>query len=110
MDQNINNSRQDDDVLNALTSSQGKSVQEKKISKQSNEPQNYSSFNQNYVDMPALSPGETPRAQGTTKTEENSSSFRQSYLDQNINNSRQNDDALIALTSIQGKPVKKILD
>ena len=57
--------------------------------------------------QPALSPGETPWAQGTTETEENSSSSRQSYLDQNTLNSRQNDDALIALTPSQGESVNE---
>ena len=105
--QNINNSRRNVDVLIALTSSQGKSVKEKKISRQSNESQNNSDSRQNYVELPARSPGETPWAQGTTETEEKSSSSRQSYLDQNINSSEQNDDVLmIALTSSQGKSVK----
>ena len=105
-DLNINCSRQNDDVLIALTSSQGKPVKEKKISRQSGS-QNNSNSGHNFVGLPARSPGETPWAQGTTETEENSSSSRQSYFDQNINNSRQNDDVLIALTSSQGKSVKE---
>ena len=107
MDHNINSSRQNDDVLIALTSSQGKPVKEKKISRQSSESQNNSNSRQNHVELPARSPGETPWAQGTTETEENGSSSRQSYLDQNINSSRQNADVLIALTSSQGKSLKK---
>ena len=87
LDQNSNSSRQNDDVLIALTSSRGKSVKEKKISRQSDESQNNSDPRQNYVEQPARSPREAPWAQGTTKTEENSSSSRQSYLDQNINSS-----------------------
>ena len=107
LDQNINNSRQRDDVLIALTSSQCKSVKEKNISRQSNESQNFN-CGRNYGDLPALSPGEIPWAQGTNETEENSSrARRQSCLDQNIYNSRQNDDVLIALTSSQGQSIKK---
>ena len=98
MDQNIINSRQNDDVLIALTSSEGESAKKKKISRQSDESQNNGNPRQDYVDLPARSTGETPCAQGTTETEEKISSSRQSYLDQNINSSRQNDDVMIALT------------
>ena len=105
-DQNINNSRQNDDVLIVLTSSQGKPVKERKISRQSTEAQNNSDPRKDYVELPALSPGETFWAQGTTETEENSISSRQSYFDQNTSNSRQNDYVLIVLTSSQGKSVK----
>ena len=108
----MNNSRQNDDVLIALTSSQGKSVRHKKISRRSNEAQNECNSRQNDGDLTAPSSGETPWAQGITEAEENSSSSRQSYLDQHTNNSRQNDDVLTALTSSQGKSVqeKKNLD
>ena len=77
-----------------------------KFSRQSDESQNNRNFGLNFVEMPALRPGETPWAQGRTETEENNSSSRQSYFDQNINSSRQNADILIALTSSQGKSVK----
>ena len=89
--------------------SQGKSVKEKKIfiDRQSDESQNNCNPRQNYVDLPARSPGETPWAQSTTETEYISSSSRQSYLDQNFNSSRQNDDVLIALTSSRGKSGKE---
>ena len=107
-EQNSDSSRNNDDVLIALTSSQGKSAKEKKTSRQSNESQNNSDTRQYYVELPALSPGETPWAQGSTETEENNSSSRQSYFDdQNTNNSRQNDDVLIALTSSRGKSVNQ---
>ena len=98
---------QNDDVPITLTSSQGKSIKEKKISRQSNESQNNRDPRQNYVESTARSPGETPWAQGIFDTEENSSSSRQSYLDQNINSSRQNADVLIALTSSQDQSVKE---
>ena len=97
-------------MLIALTSTQFKSVKEKKCSiysRQSNEAQNNSNSRQNYGDLPALSPGETPWAQGTPEMEQYNSSSRQSYLDQNMNHSRQNEDALIALTSSPGKSVKE---
>ena len=45
----------------------------KNNSRQNDKPQNNSTTRQNYVESPARSPGETPWAQGTTKTEENSS-------------------------------------
>ena len=61
---------------------------------------------QDSVELPSLSPWETPWAQGTTETEENSSSSRQRCFDQNIDSSRQ-DDVLIAVTSSQGKSVNK---
>ena len=62
-DQNTSNSRQNDDVLIALTSSQGKSVNEEKISRQSTESQNNNESRQQYSDLPAVSPGETPWVQ-----------------------------------------------
>ena len=62
-DQNTFNSRQNDDVLIALTSSQGKSVKGKKISRQRNKSQNNTKSRQQYSDLPALGPGETPWAQ-----------------------------------------------
>ena len=69
--------------------------------------QNNSEPRQDYVDLPALSPGETSWAQATTETEDNSSNSRQSYFDQNINSSRGNDDVLFALDSGQGKSGKE---
>ena len=76
-------------------------------SRQNDKPQNNSTTRHNCVESPARSPGETSWAQNTTETEENSCSFRQSYLNQNINSSRQNDDVLIARTSSQGNSVKE---
>ena len=92
LSKNINNSRRKVDVLIALTSSQGKSVRQKKISRQSKEAQKNCNGRRNY---------------SVTESEENSSSSRQSHLDQNTINSRQNDDVLIAPTSSQGDSEKK---
>ena len=78
----------------------------KENSRQNDKPQNKGTARHNYVESPVRSSGETPWAQGTTETEENSNTSRQSYLDHNINSSRQNDNVLIALTSSQGKSVK----
>ena len=83
MEENSSSSREsyldkNDVVLIALISSQSKSVKEEKISRQSDEAQNNSDSRQDYVGLPALSPRETPWAQGTTEREENSSSSIQS--------------------------------